>query len=161
MSVASISSLNSSPLLSQPNSLRSREDQAGRQLEQAIQSGDLAGAQQAYNTLSAFGPNNSGPFSSPALSSQFAAVGQALQAGDLGAAKQAVDTLGKNLLKHDLQIVRQDFKASGAAGAQQAIANLEGDYWAVTGQSGPVSAGPNVAASSSPNQAPPKINVKA
>ena len=50
MSIASISSLNSLQP-SQPSSLRSQEDQAGRQLEQAIQSGDLAGAQQAFAQL--------------------------------------------------------------------------------------------------------------
>jgi len=161
MSIASISSLNSSPLLSPPNSLRSQEDQAGRQLEQALQSGDLAGAQQAYTKLSAFGPNNSGPFTDPALASQFAAVGQALQAGDLGAAQQATNTLGKNLLHHDVQIVRQDINAGGAAGAQQAIANLEGDYWAVTGQGLPASPDPSVAATASSNQTAPAINVRA
>jgi len=106
MSIASISSFNPSQLPSQTTSLRWQEDQAGRQLEQAIQSGDLAGAQQAYNALGAFGPNNSGPFSNPKLAGEFAAVGQALQAGDLGAAQTAINTLGKNLLKQDIQIVR-------------------------------------------------------
>lgn len=161
MSIASISSLNSSQLPSQTISLRFREDQAGRQLEQALQSGDLAGAQQAYNALSAFGPNNSGPFTDPALASQFAAVGQALQAGDLGAAQQAINTLGKNLLKHDIQIVRQDYKAGDASGAQKAIANLEGDYWAVTGQGQPITASPSAAATTSTTQAAPAINVQA
>jgi hypothetical protein len=160
MSIASISSLNSLQL-SQPSPLRSQEDQAGRQLEQAIQSGDLAGAQQAFSALSAFGPNNSGPFTSPALSSQFAAVGQALQAGDLGAAKQAVNTLGKNLLTQDFDIARQDFKAGGASGAQQAIANLEGDYWAVTGQGQPVSPGPSGSPSASADQYATAVNVQA
>jgi hypothetical protein len=160
MSIASISSLNSSQLPSQTTSLRQQEDQAGRQLEQAIQSGDLAGAQQAYNALAAFGPNNSGPFSNPKLASQFAAVGQALQAGDLGAAQTAINTLGKNLLKQDIQIVRQDFKAGGEAGAQQAIANLEGDYWAVTGQGQPVGASPSATAASA-TPAASAINLQA
>lgn len=160
MSIAAVSSLISSPLPSLTTTTRSQEDQAGRQLEQALQSGDLAGAQQAYNALSAFGPNNSGPFSNPALASQFAAVGQALQAGDLGAAQQATNALGKSLLKNDLQIARQDFKAGGASGAQKAIENLEGDYWAVTGQGQPATASPTPN-TPSPAQAAPAINVQA
>ena len=160
MSIAGISSLNSSQLPAHATSLRFQEDQAGRQLEQSLQSGDLAGAQQAYNTLSAFGPNNSGPFTNPALANQFAAVGQALQAGDLAGAQQATNALGKNLLKNDLQIARQDYNAGGAAGAQQAIANLEGDYWAVTGQGQPVAPSPSATTSSS-TPAPAAVNVQA
>lgn len=155
MSIASISSLNSSVL----PPLRFQEDTAGRQLEQAIDSGDLAGAQKAYNTLSAFGPNNSGPFSSPALASQFAAVGQALQNGDLGSAKQAIDSLGKNLLKQDFQIAKQDFGSGGTAGAEQAIANLEGDFWAVTGQTLPVPTPQTAPTDTAP--AGPAINLQA
>jgi hypothetical protein len=160
MSIAGISSLISSQVPPQPSPLRSQEDTAGRQLEQALQSGDLASAQQAYNTLSAFGPNNSGPFSESGQASQFAAVGQALQAGDLGTAQQLANTLGKNLLNQDFQTAKQDFDAGGAAGAQKAIANLEGDYWAVTGQGQPASSSPTPA-TPSPALPAPAINVQA
>jgi hypothetical protein len=160
MSITGISSLSSSQASAPVNSLRSQEDQAGRQLELALQSGDLATAQQAYNTLSAFGPNNSGPFSNPALASQFAAVGQALQSGDLASAQQLTNTLGKNLLTQDFHIAKQDFEKGGAAGAQQAIANLEGDYWAVTGQGQPVAAAPTSTATT-PAPPAPAINVQA
>jgi len=160
MSITSITSLNTSQPPSPSASLRAKEDAIGRQLEQAIQSGDLAGAQQAYSALSAFGPNNSGPFSSPALSSQFAAVGQALQNGDLGAAKQAADKLGKNLLQQDLQVARHDVRNGGWSGAQQAITNLKGDYWAVTGQDFPTSPPPTPLPSNPPPQAS-AINIQA
>jgi hypothetical protein len=159
MSVTSISSIN--PSQPPPISLRSQEDQAGRQLELALQSGDLAGAQQAYNKLAAFGPNNSGPFVNAALAKQFAVVGQALQAGDLGAAQQATAQLGTGLLKRDLKIARQEYKDGGWQGAQKAIANLEGDYWAVTGKGLPISSPPKVAAATGPAQAAPAINVQA
>jgi hypothetical protein len=159
MSITGISSLSSSQPSSPVTSLRSQEDQAGRQLEVALQSGDLASAQQAYNALGAFGPNNSGPFSNPALANQFAAVGQALQAGDLATAQQLTNTLGKNLLNQDFHIAKQDFDKGGAAGAQQAIANLEGDYWAVTGQGRPVAA--PTPAPTSPATPAPAINVQA
>jgi hypothetical protein len=128
MSTSGISSVNSSLLGPQPVPTRLREDIAGRQLEQAVQSGDLAGAQQAYKALAAFGPNNSGPFVDPSLKSQFAAIGQALQAGDIGTAQHETAALGTNLLKRDVQLAEQGYKTGGPAGAQQAIANLEGDY---------------------------------
>lgn len=164
MSIAGISSLNLSNVSqasSTPASLRSQEDTAGRQLEQALQAGDLAGAQQAYSTLSAFGPNNSGPFTNPALRSQFAAVGQAIQSGDLAGAQQAIAKLGKNLLIRDYHIAQQDYKNGGLQGAQQAIANLEGDYWAITGQSLAASPPASTAAATNVNQASPAISVRA
>lgn len=161
MSITSVASLNVSQPPSPSASLRAREDSLGRQLEKAIRSGDLAGAQQAYSALSAFGPNNSGPFSSPALTSQFAAVGQALQAGDLAAAKQGADKLGKNLLQQDFQVAQQQYRSGGRSGAQQAITNLEGDFWAVTGQNLSVPAPQTAVAPSSTPQANPAINVQA
>jgi hypothetical protein len=159
MAITGVSSLNASQPPSPSASLRSREDAVGRQLEQAINSGDLAGAQQAYNALSAFGPNNSGPFSSPKLSQQFADLGQALQAGDLGAAKQAADKLGKNLLIKDFQIAKQDFNTGGWSGAQKAISHLEGDFWAVTGKT--LEPSQNATGPTNNTQPAPAINVKA
>ncbi|MGB7584842.1 MAG: hypothetical protein WBM11_08350, partial [Terriglobales bacterium] len=139
MSISLVSNATATSALAtpQPISRRQQEDIAGRQLEQALQSGDLTTATQAYDQLAAFGPNNSGPFQSPALQQGFLAVGQALQAGDLGAAQQAASTVSSGLLQKDYNIAKQDYKSGGLQGAQQAIANLEGDYWAVTGQGAP------------------------
>ena len=64
-----------------------------QQLGQALQSGDLAGAQQEFNTIQSLG--QSGPFASGNAfkafrrEQDFAAIGQALQSGDLGGAQQA------------------------------------------------------------------------
>jgi hypothetical protein len=68
-----------------------------QQLGQALQSGDLAGAQQDFNALQTLG--QSGPFASaePFRNTQreqdFAAVGQALQSGDLAGAQTAFAAL--------------------------------------------------------------------
>jgi hypothetical protein len=68
-----------------------------QQLGQALQSGDLAGAQTAYNSITALGqtgPFASGnPFWKTNRETDFTAVGQALQSGDLAGAQQAFTTL--------------------------------------------------------------------
>ena len=71
-----------------------------KQLGSALQSGDLAGAQQAYNTLAALGQSgpfaNSEPFSKSNRVQAFNALGEALQAGDLARAQTAFATLTGN-----------------------------------------------------------------
>src|ERR1035441_7053352 len=72
-----------------------------KQLGSALQSGDLNGAQQAYNALAALGQSgpfaSSEPFSKSSRAQAFEAVGQALQSGDLAGAQAAFATLtGKN-----------------------------------------------------------------
>jgi hypothetical protein len=68
-----------------------------QQLGQALGSGDLAGAQTAYNNiiqLGQSGPFASGdPFSRSQREQDFAAIGQALQSGDLAGAQAAFSTL--------------------------------------------------------------------
>jgi len=68
-----------------------------QQLGQALQSGDLADAQTAYNNivqLGQSGPFASGdPFSRPQREQDFTAIGQALQSGDLAGAQAAFSTL--------------------------------------------------------------------
>ncbi|MGA9543771.1 MAG: hypothetical protein WBQ85_09390 [Candidatus Sulfotelmatobacter sp.] len=68
-----------------------------QQLGQALQSGDLADAQTAYNNivqLGQSGPFASGdPFSRPQRERDFTAIGQALQSGDLAGAQSAFSTL--------------------------------------------------------------------
>jgi hypothetical protein len=71
----------------------------GQQLKNSIQAGDLAGAQQAFNALSAL-HNGNGPFKNPTLASDFAAIGTALQAGDLAGAQQAAATLQRAINHH-------------------------------------------------------------
>jgi hypothetical protein len=68
-----------------------------QQLGQALQSGDLGGAQTAYNNIVQLG--QSGPFASgdqfsrPQREQDFTAIGQALQSGDLAGAQAAFSTL--------------------------------------------------------------------
>lgn len=57
------------------------------QLAQALRSGDLSAAQQAFSQLSANSPNASDP------NSPLAKLGQALQSGDVKAAQQAFSSL--------------------------------------------------------------------
>jgi hypothetical protein len=81
-----------------------------QQLGQALQSGDLAGAQQEYTALQTLG--QSGPFASGDAfkSSQreqdFAAIGQALQSGDLAGAQQAFAQL-QNTFHHQRQQISE------------------------------------------------------
>ncbi len=80
------------------------------QLSQALQSGDLAGAQQAYSNLTARSGGNR--FANTQVGQDLSALGQALQAGDLAGAQTAFATL------------QQDFKA--AAPAQPATSGASG-----------------------------------
>jgi len=74
-----------------------------QQLGQALQSGDLAGAQTAYNalvTLGQSGPfSNSDPFRNTQREQDFTAIGTALQSGDLAGAQQAFTTLENTFRK--------------------------------------------------------------
>ncbi len=68
-----------------------------KQLGQALSSGDLAGAQVAYNNITALG--QSGPFANgnefriSQRQQDFNTIGQALQSGDLAGAQQAFAAL--------------------------------------------------------------------
>ncbi|HLW87071.1 MAG TPA: hypothetical protein VKR57_01185 [Terriglobales bacterium] len=115
-------------------SRRQSEDMIGRQLEQDLQSGNLAGAQQAYYQLAAFGANGSGPFTQPNMQSEFQALGADLQSGNLSAAQTDNATLTSNLLTNDVKAVHQDQKNGDSQAYQTAMSNLKGDYWAVYGQ---------------------------
>lgn len=67
-----------------------------QQLNDALKSGDLAAAQQAYNNLVALGNNvlhKDNPFVRPDRSLDFNAIGGALQNGDLAGAQQAFAAL--------------------------------------------------------------------
>ena len=68
-----------------------------KELGQALSSGDLNAAQQAYNNLAQLGEqgpfSNSEPFRRSDRAQAFEAIGQALQSGDLAGAQQAFATL--------------------------------------------------------------------
>ncbi len=97
------------------------------QLARAINSGDLAGAQQAYATLSQTlggssngGGSNSSNNSSDPFSQALAAIGQALQSGDIQGAQQALASLqqaqgGRGHHHHGGH--HRDAGSSGSAGA--------------------------------------------
>jgi len=140
MSVSGISSA-SFAQVSPPNlSVRQQEDAAWRQLEQGLQSGNLSAAQQAYNTLASFGPNNSGPFVNTKQAAEFQALGQTLQAGDLSGAQQQASQIAHQQLVKDFTRYQQDSQAGNPAGGQ-ALSNLQGDAWAVFGPNQPSAAG--------------------
>src|SRR6266446_3898099 len=71
-----------------------------KQLGSALQSGDLAGAQQAYSALAVLGEDepfaNSEPFAKSSRAQAFNALGEALQAGDLARAQASFATLTSN-----------------------------------------------------------------
>ena len=110
MSVAGISSTSAL----NPSNLQSLFQQRRadfQQLSQALQSGDLAGAQAAFEALSNLGQNassstssstsssasNSGPFRNSKLAQDFNNLGQALQSGDLAGAQKAFATLQQDI----------------------------------------------------------------
>jgi hypothetical protein len=93
MSTAAISSHHLSQQLQQYFETRQSDLQ---QLGQALKSGDLAGAQAAYNkieTLGQNGPFGGNPFKITQREQDFNTIGQALQSGDVAGAKQAFDAL--------------------------------------------------------------------
>jgi len=150
MSVAGISSAfpTTSNEASAPGvSRRQSEDAASRQLIQDLKSGDMAGAEQAYTTLSGFGPNNSGPWTNAQMQSEFQSLGQDLQSGNLTGAQSAITYLAGNQLSTDRQVATQDYQSGNMTAYNQAMQNLDGDFWAVYGQqaqppSGPPNGGP-------------------
>jgi len=94
MSTAAVSS---DSLYQQLQSFYQQRQSDVQQLGQALQSGNLAGAQQAFNaiqTLGQSGPFASGdPFRNSTRESDFSAIGQALQSGDLAGAQTAFAAL--------------------------------------------------------------------
>ena len=92
MSISSIS--NAAPTFQPPpqNNIR----QNFQQLSQALQSGDLSGAQQAYATLLQNLPNqgaNGSSNSNNPFQQAIASIGSALQSGDVSSAQQALQQL--------------------------------------------------------------------
>jgi hypothetical protein len=75
-----------------------------QQLGQALQSGDLAGAQQEYGAIQSLGQNgpfaNGDAFKVSQRQQDFAAIGHALQSGDLAAAQNAFADLKSTFQHH-------------------------------------------------------------
>jgi|CZKY01.1.fsa_nt_gi hypothetical protein len=94
MSTAAVSSLS---ILQEIQTFYQSRQSDLKQLGSALQSGDLNGAQQAYNTLATLGQSgpfaNAEPFSKSSRVQAFEAIGQALQAGDLAGAQASFATL--------------------------------------------------------------------
>ena len=86
-----VSGISSNPSLYSVGNLLSNSQQRTNPLQllgQALQSGDLTAAQQAYNALLQ-GTSNSGQPQNSQVTQDLTAVGQALKAGDLSSAQQA------------------------------------------------------------------------
>ena len=136
MSVAGIGSTSMTQYMASPAAQptrRQQEDAIGRELEADLKNGDLQGAQQAWQQLAAFGPNNSGPFNDPTLKQDFQSLGADLASGNLAGAQSDNASLTAGLMHNDVQAVARDFKGN-SANLGNAIANLKGDYWAIFGQ---------------------------
>jgi len=90
MSTAAVSS---SSLYQQLQSYFQQRQSDVQQLGQALQSGDLAGAQQEFTALQTLGQSgpfaNGNDFKNSQRQQDFNAIGQALQSGDLAGAQQA------------------------------------------------------------------------
>ena len=97
MSIAAVSSLS---IFQELQSFYQNRQTDLKQLGSALQSGDLAGAQQAYSALAVLGEGgpfaNSEPFSKSSRVQAFNAIGEALQAGDLARAQASFATLTGN-----------------------------------------------------------------
>ena len=117
MSTAAVSSLS---IFQELQSFYQNRQADLKQLGSALQSGDLNGAQQAYNALAALGQGgpfaNSEPFSKSSRAQAFNAIGEALQAGDLARAQAAFATLTS----------KQSNSASSAQATSAAVVNLTG-----------------------------------
>ena len=94
---ATASSSSSESIYQQLQEFRSEREADLQQLGQALASGDLNAAQQAYNSLVQLGGqgpySNSEPFQRSDRAQDFEAIGQALQSGDLAGAQKAFTTL--------------------------------------------------------------------
>jgi hypothetical protein len=98
------------------------------QLGQALQSGDLAGAQSAFNTLTALGQSgpykNGQTFARADRAQDFQAIGQALQSGDLAGAQSAFASLAGTFSKQSQQA--QSAISAYNSGVTEIVINLGG-----------------------------------
>ena len=74
-----------------------------KQLQEALQSGDLSGAEAAYNNLVSLGKSElhqNNPFVWSNRAADFSAIGGALQSGNLSGAQQALAALDSTFKLH-------------------------------------------------------------
>jgi len=90
MSISSITSSTVGPF--QPTQ-QSQFSQTFNQLTQAIQSGNLSGAQQAYSSLTQLQSQGQGPSANSPLGQALTQIGQDLQDGSLSSAQQTLQSL--------------------------------------------------------------------
>jgi hypothetical protein len=141
MSTSAVSSISLNQQLQQYFQTRQSDLQ---QLSQALGSGDLAGAQTAYNniaTLGQSGPFAGGnPFKATTREQDFSAIGQALQSGDLAGAQQALSTLQSTFQR---EVGRPDPRSTGPASSSgsEIILNLSNNS---SGTSPASSSGPEI-----------------
>ena len=125
MSISAVSSNVTAYQTNTQNSFQQRRADF-QQLAQALQSGDLSGAQQAFAALQQAGSSSGtqGQGSPPSgqnnpLASDLSTLGQALQSGDLSSAQKAFATL-----QQDMQGMRQAHHHHHHGGVQGAAASV-------------------------------------
>ena len=122
MSTSSISSASSGY---QPNSLQSTLRQNFQTLSQAIQSGNLSAAQQAYAARSQNAPAQANGSAANPFQQALAGIGSALQSGDIASAQTALQGLQQNMKAHHGHHHRGSADAGGSsAQASTAISTL-------------------------------------
>jgi hypothetical protein len=125
MSLAGVASSSAFNQLANLQSLFQQGRSDWRQLAQSLRSGDLTGAQQAFNDLQALRQNapSAGQGSNTRVARDFDALGQALQAGDLAGARQAFATLRRDAVGRQpfLSHHRYAFDGGGQANPGPAI----------------------------------------
>ena len=98
----SVSAVSNNPQIYQPNQQQQTFRQDFQSLTTALQSGDLASAQQAYATLISDNPqlaSSTGGTGNP-FQQTIASIGASLKSGDLSGAQNALSTLQQNMKAH-------------------------------------------------------------
>ena len=128
----SIAAVSSSSIFQELQSFYQNRQTDLKQLGSALQSGDLASAQQAYNTLAVLGEGgpfaNSEPFSKSSRVQAFNAIGEALQAGDLARAQASFATLTGNQSNSSTSEPATIVSLTGAQSSSAAADNASSIY---------------------------------
>ncbi len=134
MTVSSITpAAGSSSLSGLQNNFQQRRN-AFDELAQALQSGNLTRAQQAFNLLTQSAPN-SGQAQNGSLKDDFNTLAQALQSGDLDGARKAFTAIQQDLQKlgqahhhHQHHHVQEGAQSSGstASGSTDSVSSSAG-----------------------------------
>jgi hypothetical protein len=132
-----------------------------KQLGQALQSGDLAGAQQAFSTLQSLaqtGPlANSKAFAVTQRQQDFAAIGQALQSGDLAGAQQAFAQLQSTFYHSQRVLDPGPAVVVNITAPSASTGSASGASAGSSSSQSPSSAAPPPAAAAPPAAAPPEL----